>query len=86
MVARLAEAKKMSQTLDIFFKKAARSTEANPQSRYMNYDSMVVVASFEETSVRNMIGVVNRLSVFFFAHPKRQKKLEEAIHNTQREC
>jgi hypothetical protein len=32
-----------------------------------------------------MIGIVNHLSVFFFAHPKRQKKLEEAIHNTQPE-
>ena len=47
--------------------------------------NLAVVASLEEVSVRNMIGVVNRLSVFFFAHPKRQKKLEEAIHNTQPE-
>ena len=47
--------------------------------------NLAVVASFEEASVRNMIGVVNRLSVFFFAHPKRQKMLEEAIHNTQPE-
>ncbi|XP_011404810.1 PREDICTED: 52 kDa repressor of the inhibitor of the protein kinase-like [Amphimedon queenslandica] len=45
--------------------------------------NLVVVASFEEKSVRNMTGVVNRLSTFFFAHPKRQKKLEEAIQNTQ---
>ena len=35
--------------------------------------NLAVVASLEEISVRNMIGVVNRLSVFFFAHPKRQK-------------
>ena len=47
--------------------------------------NLAVVALFEEVSVRNMIGVVNRLSVFFFAHPKRQKKLEEAIHSTQPE-
>ena len=39
--------------------------------------------SFEETAVRNMIGVVNQLSIFFFAHPKRQKKVEDAIHSTQ---
>ena len=32
-----------------------------------------------------MIGVVNRVSIFFSAHPKRQKKLEEAIENTQPE-
>lgn len=30
-----------------------------------------------------MIGIVNRLSNFFFAHPKRQKKLEEAIQSNQ---
>ena len=28
---------------------------------------------------------MNRLSTFFFAHPMRQKKLEEAIQNTQPE-
>ena len=34
----------------------------------------------------NMIGIVKRLSFFFFsAHPKRQKKLEEAIQNAQPE-
>ena len=34
---------------------------------------------------RNMIGDVKRLSIFFFAHHKHQKKLEEAIQNTQPE-
>ena len=43
------------------------------------------MASFEEVNIRNMIGVVKRLSIFFFAHPKHQKKLEEAIQNTQPE-
>ena len=47
--------------------------------------NLAVVASFEETSVQNMIGIVNRLSTFFFAHPKRQKKLEEAIQDNQPE-
>ena len=47
--------------------------------------NLAVVSSFEETSVHNMIGVVNWLYVFFFAQPKRQKNLEEAIHNTQPE-
>ena len=32
-----------------------------------------------------MIGVVKQLSISFFAHPKHQKKLEEAIQNTQPE-
>ena len=47
--------------------------------------NLAVVASIEEPSVRNMIGILNRVSIFFSAHPKRQKKLEEAIHNTQPE-
>lgn len=42
-----------------------------------------MVSSFEEVSIRNMIGVINRVSVFFSAHPKRQRKLEEAIDETQ---
>ena len=45
----------------------------------------MVVASFEEARVRNMIGIVNWLSVFFFAHPKHHRKLEETIHSTQPE-
>ena len=45
--------------------------------------NLAVVASFQENSVRNMIGIVNKLSAFFFAHPKRQKKLEEAIQSNQ---
>ena len=65
---------------------AARISSVYPLALYTHCAShslnLAVVASFQETSVRNMIGVV---SVFFFAHPKRQKKLEEAIHNTQPE-
>ena len=68
---------------------AARITAQYPLALYTHCAShclnLAVVSSFEETSVHNMIGVVNRLYVFFFAHPKRQKKLEEAIHNTQPE-
>ena len=45
--------------------------------------NLAVVKSLDETSVRNMIGVVNRVSIFFSAHPKRQRKLEEAIDQTQ---
>lgn len=68
---------------------AARISSLYPLALYTHCAShslnLAVVASFEEVSVRNMIGVLNRLSVFFFAHPKRQKKLEEAIQNTQPE-
>ena len=44
-----------------------------------------MVKSLEELSIHNMIGVVNRVSLFFSAHPKRQRKLEEAIDTTQPE-
>ena len=47
--------------------------------------NLAVVHSFEEVSVRNMIGVVKQLSIFFFARPKHQKKLQEAVQNTQPE-
>ena len=33
--------------------------------------NLTVVSSLKEVSVRNMIGIVNRVSIFFSAHPKR---------------
>ena len=47
--------------------------------------NLSVVKSLEDASIRNMIGIVNRVSIFFSAHPKRQRKLEEAIETTQPE-
>ena len=47
--------------------------------------NLAVVSSFDEVSVRNMIGLVNRVSAFFSAHPKRHRKLEVAINDTQPE-
>ena len=41
------------------------------------------VKSLENTSIRNMMGIVNRVWVFFASHPKRQKKLEQSIKKTQ---
>ena len=68
---------------------AARISSQYPLVLYTHCTShclnLAVVASFEEVSVSNMIGVMKRPSIFFFAHPKRQKKLEEAIQNTQPE-
>ena len=46
---------------------------------------LAVVKSLEVTSVRNMIGVVHRVSTFFSAHPKRQRALESAIAQNQPE-
>ena len=68
---------------------AARISSQYPLALYTHCTShclnLAVVASFEEVSVRNMIGIVKRLSIFIFSPPKRQKKLEEAIQNTQPE-
>ena len=67
----------------------ARTSSVYPPAIYTHCVShclnLAVVASFEEPSIRNMISIVNRPSAFFFAlaHPKQQKKLEEAIQNTQ---
>ena len=62
---------------------AARLTSQYPLVLYTHCTShclnLAVVASFEEVRVRNMIGVVKRLSIFFFAYPKHHQKLEEAI-------
>ena len=47
--------------------------------------NLVVVKSLEVTSVRNMMGVVDRVSVFLAAHPKRQRALQKSIAETQPE-
>ena len=44
--------------------------------------NLAVVKSLEVQSVHNMIGIVTRVSLFFHAHPKRQRKLEEAVDST----
>ena len=68
---------------------AARMASQFPLTLYTHCTShclnLAVVASFEEVSVRDMIGVVKQQSIFFFAHPKHQKKLEEAVQNIQPE-
>ena len=68
---------------------AARIFSQFPLTHYTHCTShclnLAVVASLEEVSVRNMIGVVKRLSIFFFAHPKHQKELKKTIQNTQPE-
>ena len=45
--------------------------------------NLAVVKSLEVTLVRNIYGVVNSVSIFFSTHLKCQRKLEEAIENTQ---
>ena len=68
---------------------AALITSQYPLALYVHCAShclnLAVVKSLEESNIRNMIGVVNRVSLFFSAHPKRQRKLEEAIDITQPE-
>ena len=66
---------------------AALISSQYPLALYLHCAShslnLAVVKSLDEACVRNMIGVVNRISIFFSAHPKRQRKLEEAIDSTQ---
>ena len=66
---------------------AALISSQYPLALYLHCSShclnLAVVKSLQVSSVRNMIGIVNRVSIFFSAHPKRQRKLEEAIDNTQ---
>ena len=68
---------------------AAIITSQFPLALYLHCSShclnLSVVKSLEVASVRNMIGIVNRVSIFFSAHPKRQGKLEDAIETTQPE-
>ena len=47
--------------------------------------NLAVVKSLQVTSVRNMMGVVDRVYVFFAAHPKRQRALDKVIAETQPE-
>ena len=45
--------------------------------------NLAVVKSLEVSSVRNMMGVIGRVYVFFDSHPKRQRALEVAISARQ---
>ena len=62
---------------------AAIITRDYPLASYLHCAShslnLAVVKSLEVQSVRNMIGIITRVSLFFHAHPKRQRKLEEAV-------
>jgi len=66
---------------------AALITGLYPDALYLHCAShclnLVIVKSCEITSVRNMMGVCKKVSDFFDSHPKRQKKLEDAIDDTQ---
>ena len=58
---------------------AAIITSDYPLALYLHCTShslnLAVVKSLEVPSVRNMIGVINKVSLFFQAHPKRQLSL-----------
>ena len=66
---------------------AALITSEYPLALYLHCAShslnLTVVKSFQVTSVRNMMGVVEKVSKFLDAHPKRQMALEKAIADTQ---
>ena len=68
---------------------AALITAQYPLALYLHcashYLNLAVVKSLQVTSVRNMMGVVDRVYVFFAAHPKRQRALDKVISETQPE-
>ena len=68
---------------------AALITAQYPLALYLHCAShclnLSVVKSLQVTSVRNMMGVVDRVYVYFAAHPKRQTALENAIAETKPE-
>ena len=65
---------------------AALISKDHPLALYLHCAShslnLAVVKCLDERSIRNMIGTVNKVSIFFSAHPKRQRKLEDSIDNT----
>ena len=66
---------------------AALISREYPLAMYLHCAShclnLAVVKSLDEANVRNMMGVVDKVWVFFSFHPTRQRKLEEAIQATQ---
>jgi hypothetical protein len=69
---------------------AALISREYPLALYLHCAShclnLAVVKSLDETNIRNMMGIVDKVWIFFSAHPKRQRKLEEAIESTQPEA
>ena len=66
---------------------AAIITREYPQAVYLHCAShclnLAVVKSLQLTNIRNMMNVIGKVYFFFAAHPKRQRKLEDAITETQ---
>ncbi|XP_019859751.1 PREDICTED: uncharacterized protein LOC100638670 [Amphimedon queenslandica] len=65
---------------------AALIFKDHPLALYLHCAShnlnLAVVKCLDERSISNMIGTVEKVSIFFSAHPKRQRKLEDSIDNT----
>ncbi len=66
---------------------AALISKQYPLALYLHCAShclnLAVVKSLQITSIRNMMGVLERVYQFFSAHPKRQTALEKAISDSQ---
>ena len=69
---------------------AALISREYPLALYLHCAShclnLAVVKSLGETNIRNMMGIVDKVWVFFSSHPKQQRKFEEAIETTQPEA
>ena len=68
---------------------AALITADYPLAFYLHCAShclnLAVVKSLQLTSVRNMMGIAEKVFQLFAAHPKRQRALEKSISDTQLE-
>ena len=68
---------------------AALITADYPLALYLHcashYLNLAVVKLLQLTSVRNMMGIAEKVFQFFATHPKRQRALEKSISDTQPE-
>ena len=66
---------------------AAIIREQYPLALYLHCSShwlnLAVIKSLQIPNIRNMIGVMDRVYIFFDSHPKRQIALDKAITETQ---
>ena len=69
---------------------AAIITSKHPLALYFHCAShqlnLVVMKSAELISVKNLMGTCKKLHGFFYVHPKRQQKLEDAIDKCLPQC
>ena len=73
---------KINGTASLIFREYPLTLYLNCASHCLN---LAVVKSLDDNNVRSMMGVLNKMWIFFSSHPKQQRKLEEAIDATKLE-